>query len=805
MEALSAIIYMKNLYYLLFALFVFQLVPQLTAQENLTIRGTVVASDSKEPLVGAVVLDTLSKQYAITDGYGFFSIGLPFREACLFFQYVGYDGELRCETFDNGAVLNVMLTQANYLPQVEVSASIIDKSDGIGTVSLPIKTIQLLPQLGGEADLLKTIALMPGVALGVEGSTGLFIRGGSPDQNLILLDEAPVYNISHFGSFLSVFNTDAIKHFRVIKGGWPAQYGGRLSGLVDIHTREGNMSYWQGKMTVSPLLGRFMVEGPLVSQKTSFLLSGRSSWLGGLFNLLASDEISQKYLMYDLNAKLTHRFNEKNRIYVSYYSSLDDSQVKESIIGGGFGARPRLSSDSRTGVKWGNQTASIRYASFFKRRWSCQSILYYTKYRFSSYRRERNIFADGEETYASNTNTSSNRDIGAKALLSFNSNKVGMKAGIEWVHQLYQPQSAFVANNDSTALLSDAEALQMNYFWEWEFRPFDKWTAEIGVRYTRHNSMDTIYPFLEPRIQIGMTLSPKIQARLSANYGQQYIHLLAGGNTGLLNEIWLGSTARVPPQRGGQAALGIVWTAANSKYAIELEGFYKRMENLVEFKSVSAGTLEGLADWESLVETGGEGRVQGLEVLLRKQIGTLTGWLGYTLSKSERRFDALNRGNWFPFRFDRRHDVSLVLLYALGHKWNLSATWIYQTGSHITLPVAKIPNTYINEGGIVITGGTHINEKRNNITLPPYHRLDIGATYTWKSKKRGAPSSLGFSIYNAYNRINPYFIRTDSEPVFDSNGRYLGNSQPKVVVVGLFPFIPSVSFSRDFGVTHITK
>jgi hypothetical protein len=638
---------------------------------------------------------------------------------------------------------------------------------------------------------------MPGISLGVEGSTGLYIRGGTPDQNLVLLDGAPVYNLSHFGSFLSVFNTDAIKHFEVYKSGWPAQYGGRLSGLVDIHSREGNLNQWQGKLTLSPLLGRFLLEGPLKQEKTSLLLSGRSSWLGALFNLMSGSEITQRYLMYDLNAKITHLFNNNNRLYISYYSSLDDSQVEEEIIGGGFGTRERLSYNGKVGVKWGNHTASLRYASFLGKKWTFQQIVYYTRYRYVGYTEEENSFTDGSKNYSYNENMSANRDIGLRSILSFDKLRFGLKAGLELVDQLYQPQSAFVANNDSSAFLGNAKALQQNYFLNFQYHIRPNWLINTGLRYVLHRTADTTFYALEPRLLLTGKLMPQFNVKVSANYGKQYIHLLTGGNVGPINEIWMGSTARTPPQRGSQLSTGLLYSSSDAQYALEIEFFYRWMNDLVELKSISDDELTNLFQWEDLLETSGQGRVKGCELLLRKQTGRLTGWIAYTWSKNSRRFDNINRGNWFPARFDRRHDLALVFLYSLSERWKLSATWIYQTGNRITLPVARIPNLNIYENDIFISGNVNINQGRNNVQLPAYHRLDLSATYTWKSHRRQLISELGFSIYNAYNQINPYYIRTEVEPVY-INGKFEGYSAPKVVVVGLFPFIPSLSFSRSF-------
>lgn len=771
----------------------------ILSQKAVTIRGTIGSLDSGEPMVGVFVQDTMSRRYAISDGHGVFSLSLPNEKACLFFQYTGFENQFLCDSFEEGESLSVLLHRAGELPQVEVTASAISRTMTSDVASIPMNTVRLLPQLGGEADVLKTIALMPGISLGVEGTTGLHIRGGSPGQNLVLLDEAPVYNLSHFGAFLSVFNAGAVKQFQVHKGSWPAQYGGRLSGLVDIRTREGNRRYWEGKATISPLLASILVEGP-VSDKTSILFSGRSSWLGGLLKLMSNEEATPKYLMYDANAKITHFFNDRNQLHLSYYSSLDDSQVKEVITGGTLGSRERLSSDSRAGVKWGNQTATIRQSSLLGKSIVFQNVIYYTRYRFNSYESDRNYFADGEETFFATSSTSSNRDFGVRSLLSYQKNSWKLKVGGELVKQQYSPNSGFATDNDSTLFVSTAKALQQNYFVDGEYQPNRAWTLRLGLRYTHHNSGDTVYSFLEPRLRTNVQLGRQWGISFNAHYGQQYIHLLFGGNTGLLNEIWLGSTARVPPQRGSLLAMGIYWSSKKGAYTVELETFYRRMSGLVEFQSIDQSSeVTGPTEWEDLVETGGQGRVKGLELLVRKRSGKLTGWLSYTWSNSSRRFNTINRGDWFPFRFDRRHDISLVLLYPLGKKWTCSATWIYQTGSYLTLPTAKIPNTYILEDGIFYSGNININERRNNVRLPAYHRLDISVTYAWKGRKRKRDYRLGFDIYNAYNRINPYFIRTESAAVFSNTGEYLGQTEPKTTVVGLFPLIPSVSFSCDFN------
>lgn len=768
-------------------------------QAALHIRGSIKSAGSHEPIIGAVIQDTLSKAYSISDEYGFFTLSLPGAYGCLRTQYIGYEPQLICGVFQEGQAINVELSTSNFLPQVEVSSYSNRGVPKLGRVSLPISTLQLLPQLGGEADLLKTITLMPGIAQGVEGTTGLLVRGGSPDQNLVLMDGAPVYNLSHFGAYLSVFNTDAIKHFDVYKASWPAKYGGRLSGLVDIRTREGNLKHWEGKATISPLLGRFLVEGPLKTDKTSFLLSARSSWLGVLFNAFSGQDFKQRYLMYDLNGKLTHRINDNHRVYLSYYSSLDDSQVEEVLRGGSLGNQERIKSEEAIGVKWGNQTASLRYAAFLSDRWSLQSIIYYTRYRFSGYQREMNLFANGSTTSSFNANASSNQDLGIRAFAKYTHRNLSFILGTEQVIQRFTPQSTFQSEGRSaTLLLSDARAFQQNYFSDMNIRLGNATDIRLGIRQVVHQASDTAFLSLEPRLEVESRLGKGLWASLSANYGQQFMHLITGGNAGQANEIWLGATASAPPQQGTQVAMGIRWLDSGARYEVSLEAFHRRMSGLTELKAVGNSGLEDVYRWEELLEFDGEGRVDGLELLLRKQEGPLTGWLSYTWSKSQRQFGQINQGEWFPFRFDRRHDCSVALLYALSKKWQFSATWSYQTGSHITLPTAKIPNTNIAFEDVFFPGGAHINDQRNNVTLSSYHRLDLGCTYRWQKREEGPTHDLSLSIYNAYNRINPYFIRTESTPRFSRDGQYLGEDQPEVVIVGLFPFIPSLSYSRTF-------
>jgi outer membrane cobalamin receptor len=776
--------------------------PQVVGQPR-QIQGYVTAIDSKEPLVGAVLRDTLSGRMTITDGYGFYSIALPDAAACLLLQYPGYADRLACGGYAAGQQYDFSLVRLSILAEVEVRAppgrDLIEHLYS-GWAELPVSTLKALPQLGGEADLLKTLALLPGMSLGVEGSTGLFIRGGTPDQNLVLLDDAPVYNLSHFGPLLSVFNMDVVKHVRVMKGAWPAQYGGRLSGLVDIRTREGNMRHWGGQASVSPLLGRFTIEGPLRRDKTAVLISARSSWLGGLLSLAADERVRQRYLMYDWNAKVTHHFNDRHKLYLSFYSSLDDSQVTEAIPPGSFGSGSLLeSASSRAGVRWGNQTASARYSTYFSGSWSLQSILYYTRYRYAGSQQEQRIYRDGRADETLQGSNSANRDLGVKLQLSHHAASYRLDVGVEQVAQSFQPQSAFVAGADSASFSSRSDAWQQHYFASLDWWPDRALSGNLSFRQAFFRAGGAAYASAEPRLSLRWRAAPNLALKASASRGSQFLHLLTAGNAGLTNEVWVGSTAAVPPQRGGQASAGLAWRHLRTGLEVEAEVFARRMEGLVEFKPLRNDELFKLSDWESLIETGGIGRVQGLELLLRPRPGRLSGWVAYTLSSNRRRFERINDGEWFPFRFDRRHDLSTVAQYRLSERWQLSAAWIYQTGVAITLPVARIPGAAQLIGGNNVLVGTDVIGPRNNARMPAYHRLDLSAVRTWAGKKSGRAHTLSFSIYNAYNRINPYYLRLDSAPIIGPGGQYLGQTPTTVTVVGLYPIIPAVSYGLEFG------
>jgi hypothetical protein len=779
-------------------LLVIELLPSALGAQAVQLRGYITAVDSGEPLVGVQVKDTLSGRTVVSDGYGFYSLQLPAAKACISLYYPGYTAEVYCDSFPGGSQRNFSMMLFGRLPLVEVSAPAESRSLNrlfSGVAELPVGVLKSVPHIAGEADLLKALALLPGISLGVEGASGLFIRGGSPDQNLILLDDAPVYNISHFGPLLSVFNMDVVKYARVMKAGQPVQYGGRLSGLVDIRTREGNLRYWSGQIAAGPVMGRLLVEGPIKQDKTAVLLAVRSSWLGLLLGPLSGDEARFRYLMYDLNAKITHHLNDRHKLYLSFYSGSDDSKFEE-ILADRVSVANLMRYEKFTdivGVRYGNLTATARYNTFFGDRWSLQGIAYFTRYRYESYRNSLGLFLNGETEREGEANMSFNRDLGGKALLSRFAENFRIDIGTEQVSQFFQPENSFFFNQDSIAFSRSSAAWQHSYFAGCDFFSNRRFGGNAGVRYAFFQTGQKYYSSFEPRLSLRWRLSPHLTLKAAANYGKQFIHLLTGGNGGLSSEVWVGSTEVVPPQRGGQVSGGMAWQSTQGNLEAEVEVFYKEMRDLVEFRALGAGKLLELSEWESLIERGGRGQVHGIEGFLRRTEGRFTGWIAYTLSRNRRRFEQINNSDWFPFRFDRRHDVSIVGQYQTGNGWQFSIAWVYQTGAAVTLPEAQIPASPSgNLPPVLIIG------KRNNTRMPAYHRLDIGATRTWTGKKSGNVSILGFSIYNVYNRVNPFYLRVVADAIV-RNGEYLGSAKPRVAVAGLYPFIPAVSYGYQFN------
>jgi len=769
----------------------------IKAQNRFTISGFIKDSLNGETLIGASVAVQGQTKGISSNQYGFYSITLEEGDYIFVCSYIGYQPKIIRLKLDGNQQLNF-----NVLPKISLSQEVIVsskkrdanvKNAQMGKFTLPIEQIKSIPAFLGEVDLLKTIQLLPGIRNAGEGSAGLYVRGGGPDQNLILLDDAPVYNTGHLFGFFSIFNSDAIKNVTLIKGGMPAQYGGRLSSVLDISMKEGNNQKFQVDGGMGLIASRLSVQGPIKKDKASFIVSARRTYIDALTKpFVKSDNqfYGSGYYFYDLNAKVNYRFSEKDRVYLSGYFGRD---VFDFVNG---------KQSLKVNIPWGNATGTLRWNHVFNNKLFGNTTAVYNDYNFT-FKAAQNDF---EIKLASGI-----RDVSLKQdfdLYPFTGHKIKF-GGIFTYHKFTpsvisgkQDSVVFNPNNAQTKFANEA-ALYLQDDWEIN----DKIKINAGLRYSlfqqigaykiyttddNGNRTDSIvykkgqavktYGGLEPRLTVRYALNDETSIKASVTRNLQYIHLVSNAGTTLPTDIWVPSTYKVKPQVSLLYAVGVFKNYKDNMYETSVEVYYKQMQNQIEYQEgYTPNTLEDTEDFFAF----GKGWSYGCELFINKTKGKLTGWVGYTLSWTWRKFDALNFGEKYPAKYDRRHDLSVVGIYELNKKLKLSATFVYGSGNAATLP----QRFYI-IGGVLTQEYSRINEYR----LPAYHRLDLSAILTpKKNENRKWKSEWVFSIYNTYSRQNPYFI------YFDQNGSALnGTLTIQAKQVSLFPIIPAVTWNFKF-------
>jgi hypothetical protein len=666
------------------------------------------------------------------------------------------------------------------------------KNAQMGRVDLTMNQIRNIPAFMGEIDLLKALQLLPGVRNAGEGNAGFYVRGGGPDQNLIILDDAVVYNPGHLFGFFSVFNSDAIKNVSLIKGGMPAQYGGRLSSVVDVVMKDGNINKLQVDGGIGLIASRFSIQGPLKKDKASFILSARRTYVDVLINPFikkSSSFYGSGYYFYDLNAKMNYRFSEKDRLYLSGYIGrdvFDFANAKRSF---------------KTNIPWGNSTATLRWNHVFNRRLFSNTTLVYNDYKFKFSANQENFeitlssgIKDGTLKTDFDYYPLPNHKLKFGGLLTYHKFIPNVVSG-------RQDSIIFKPNNENNKYAAEAAIYLQD---DWELG--EKWKINYGLRYssftqigpyTRYvrdadgNRLDSTvygdfkpvktYAGLEPRVTVRYAINDETSLKAAVSRNYQYIHLVSNSGSTLPTDLWVPSTYLVKPQISWLYALGFFKNFNDNQYETSVEVYYKDMQNQVDYKE---GYTPSLADPETEF-VAGKGWSYGAEFLVNKQKGRLTGWVGYTLSWTWRKFSQLNEGLKFPTRYDRRHDMSIVTNYEINSKWKLGAVLVYGTGNAITLPERFY---FIN--GVLTQEYSRVNQYR----MKAYHRIDLSATYTpVPKKKRKYSSNWVFSIYNMYSRLNPYFI------YFDQTGT-LSNGDLKIEArqVSLFPIIPAVTWNVKF-------
>jgi len=774
--------------YLLFILFLLTsvcFVKVAHAQKKYTISGIVKDAATGETLIGATVrLQELPHGGAVTNSYGFFSLTAPEGDYTLEVSYVGYTTVTQTVKLNKDAQLDILLVNSNTLQEVAITSKA-NKTENIdnpqmGVNRLDLSQVNNVPVIFGEKDVIKTLQLLPGVKSTGDGNTGFYVRGGNSDQNLVLLDEAVVYNASHLFGFFSTFNSDAIKDVSLYKGGMPAQYGGRESSVLDIKMIDGNDKNFHIQGGIGLIASRLKVEGPIVPDKSSFMISARRTY-ADMFLKLSPDSTTRgaSLYFYDLNAKFHYRFDDKNTLYMSGYFGKDVLGLKDNF-----------------GTNWGNQTATLRFTHVFNNKLFLNSSLIYSNYDFII----QSFMANNDFKVRSHI-----RDFGLKEDFQyFLSDRNTLYFGINGTHHSIAPGDITSSNRSEV----NPQSIQQRYGAETAVYVSDDWKLSdnidvlYGVRYSlfallgpgkfttysptdvplyyqNYNSGDIVrtYGIFEPRFSLSYKLNDQNSIKASYNRNTQNMHLISNSTSGSPSDLYVMSSNNIKPGISDQVAVGYFKNLDNNLYEFSSEIYYKGMKNQIDYKN--GAQLIANQDVESQLVYG-KGRAYGMELFFKKRYGRLNGWIGYTLSKTENKFDGVNDGHYFAATHDRTHDISVVGIYKLSSRWTLSGTFVYGTGNAVTYPHGKYEI-----GGLT----TFYYADRNTDRMPAYHRLDLGATLEGKPHKR-FHSSWTFGLYNAYNHKNPYTITFEDDP----NDK----SRTQAVKTSLFGRIPSITYNFTY-------
>jgi len=749
-------------------------VTSLNAQDRFTLSGTITDDETGEALIGANIYITSLEKGASTNNYGFYSFTLPKTDSLgIIISYVGYTAQVKKIYLIQNLELDIRLKPAAYsLDEIIIEGVKSDQnveSPQMGVVNLSIEKIRELPVILGETDVLKIVQLLPGVQSGNEGTTGFFVRGGNADQNLVQLDEATVYNPNHLFGLFSTFNSRALNNVTLIKGGFPAQYGGRLSSILDITMKEGNNQKFGGEGGIGLITSQLTLEGPIKKEKASFIVSGRRTYIDLILKPFLEVGNSSDYHFYDLNAKVNWKISSKDRVFLSFFKGEDDALYRETK---GIGYN----------ILFGNTTATLRWNHLFGQKLFLNSSLIYNKYDQDIEAIQDNFFSQV---------VSGITDINGKAEFQYfpSLNQFIRFGGSFTNHKIISGGKSQAQSPGNQPI--NIENIPAKHFNEFAFYINDEITisntlsANLGLRIPGFSASDVDYFKVEPRATLKVSLGPTSSIKASYTVMNQFLHLVPSSTASIPTDVWLPSTKRTKPQLSEQYALGYFRNFENNQFESSVELYYKSMDNQILFNEGNQ-LIESLDIDTALVY--GRGWSYGAEFFLKKNTGKLTGWISYTLSKTEQKFSDLNFGNAFPFQYDRRHALSLVGSYQLNERWTVSAVFKFASGQVKTLPVGRINAFY---GGSLYEGNFYVYEERNNARLNNYHRLDVSAIYKKRRKIFGNmyDSEWVFGLYNVYSRQNPYFVYLRINPVTD---------QPQAKQVSLLPIIPSVSYNFKF-------
>ena len=765
----------------------------LQAQQKYSISGYVRDADTGEDIIGASVWEAKTKIGIMTNAYGYYSIEIPATNDTLILKasYGGYVEYSQKIVLTKNLQINILLKPDKGQQEIEAIEIIAEDKfrDAVEKTQMSVdkleyREIKTVPVLFGETDLIKVLQLKPGVQSGSEGTAGLYVRGGGPDQNLVLLDEALVYNASHLFGFFSIFNSDAIKNVELYKGDFPAQYGGRLSSVLDIKMREGNKNKFAGTGGVGLISSRLTLEGPLQKGKSSFIVSGRRTYFDIITRQINRANEGNRnfnpipdYYFYDLNVKANYEISDKDRIFVSGYFGRD--VFKFAGNNGNF----------NFDFDWGNATATIRWNHIFNPKLFLNTTAIYSDYQYKI----RNRFASFIFNIGSNI-----RDYNFKTDFDYlHSEKHHIRFGTQFTHHLFGVARIRFASDDNRVNFNSGnnfEASEMGLYVNDDVKLSEQWRLNAGLRASGFLQRKTFYAGLEPRTAIRYKIDDKTSLKASFAQMYQYVHLLSNSGATLPTDIWYPSNEVVRPQRSRQIAAGVSHLLKDNKFLLTAEAYYKTMKNQIDFRDGAQLFLNDNLNGEFVF---GRGRGYGVELYVEKKTGKLTGWIGYTLSWTKRQFADSSNGNapinfgkpFFP-RYDRRHDLSLVLMYNLNEKWTFALNWVIGNNNWVTIPQGRFGVQGVNGANFTLGNDFGL---RSNYQMPMYHRSDLNIIR--KFKPRWGESDLTFSIYNLYNRRNAFVIYY--EPV-EENASINFTTQFRARQLALFPIIPTITYNFKF-------
>ena len=774
-----------------------------------TISGTVTDAKTGETLIGAAVYDTVSRKGALTNQHGRFSLTLKNSHAVLRVSFVGYEKQYHDLTLKSNYRLDVKMKSTYTLQEVVIRGERVQhvESSQPSVVEVPVEQVKAIPMIFGETDVVKAVQLLPGVQNGAEGMAGLYVRGGGPDENLFLLDGVPMYNVNHLGGFFSAFNSDAVKNISLYKGSFPARFGSRLSSVLDITTNNGNDKELHGGVSVGLISAKLNLEGPIVRERTTFSLSARRTYGDVLLqpiiaNVTAAEgsdaKINAGYYFYDVNAKVTHRFSDRSRLYASYYMG-DDALYARFKVSDGYDVRQY----EKLGYNWGNIVGSLRWNYELTPKLFMNLTGAYTRYRSNLGVSEEFESRSSNDAYAFGLNFKSGiRDMAAYADFDYTPTPDhAVKFGTRYTFHHFTPETLSMKEDangeklDTVVGQSTVGAHEVMMYAEDDWKINDIFKVNIGLNVTGFGVQGKFYPSLQPRVSGRWLVNDKLSVKVGYARMTQYLHLLSTSTVALPTDLWVPVTAHITPMTSNQVAAGVFYNLLDS-LNLSVEAYYKNMDNLLEYKDGASfwGSSQG---WEQKVCMG-RGWAYGVEFLAQKTVGKWTGWLGYTWSHTDRLFDregmTLNGGRPFPAKYDRRHDISLVLSYKFSERFDASVTWVYATGNAATLGLQQFSpdgepqdeyNDYYYYGGEEATA-SYISS-RNNYRMPAYHRMDV--SLNWHKPLKYGRQTVNVSIYNAYNRQNPYTLYTSYS--WETGTRTLNQ-------LSLFPILPSVSYIWTF-------